>query len=484
MINLTFILKGDLFAFTLTGFISMVNFTRVLFLAGYFCLGDFGFLVAQTFPGAVPSHPAASSLSIPKNINTNIGFQEIPYLEELKQIQSLKSSYDSLKNKFKEFKRLSKDSTLTDSVLIIAKTESSKILDQEDHTLNKILTRDDIPDEELKNAVAHTLEGVKIAKQNVVNTDDVSIVEALMDTKRENLKALTNEWIMPKVERQFFSEYDHGNMTLPKQVPDIFDSDGLSFFESEGLTSEQTLKSVKEKAIGEAKHISKEYIQQQSGDFRKLEIDSLKGIVVTKKEKESILNLNSLKDKKWFERTGLYLWYDPLTSFGEGFYLEPGFNYAITQEFMVFSGAMVKFQFSQNTWPQSVGKGVMMGVRFSKQKWILQGSMGGSEVELRYPKGFENMNYHGNSLSSWLGLGRKIVLGSNIHSVVLAGWDPLYSKGRSLAASPVQVKIGFELGCLSPFKGHKKLIRKSAENIRSQRFSGLFESKNQNFLKQ
>jgi hypothetical protein len=54
---------------------------------------------------------------------------EIPYLKELKQIQSLKQSYDSLKSELKEIKEYAKDSTQRDSLLIIAKERGREVLE-------------------------------------------------------------------------------------------------------------------------------------------------------------------------------------------------------------------------------------------------------------------------------------------------------------------------------------------------------------------
>lgn len=53
---------------------------------------------------------------------------EIPYLEELKKIQSLKKSYDSLKAELKEIKELAQDSTQRDSLVLIAKEQGSTVL--------------------------------------------------------------------------------------------------------------------------------------------------------------------------------------------------------------------------------------------------------------------------------------------------------------------------------------------------------------------
>jgi len=125
---------------------------------------------------------------------------EIPYLEELRQIQSLKESYDSLRNELRDLKEMAGDRCQMDSVLNIAKARSREVLEQEGKILGSLIESGDIPEEELKNAAKNTLDRVNDSKARLKGISEVADLESLMDQNEENLKALTNEWIMPKVE--------------------------------------------------------------------------------------------------------------------------------------------------------------------------------------------------------------------------------------------------------------------------------------------
>ncbi|MEB2787388.1 hypothetical protein [Algoriphagus persicinus] len=74
------------------------------------------------------------------------------------------------------------------------------MLEQESKTLESLIQSEDIPGEEIKNAAKNTLERVNESKTRVEDIQEVAGLESLVDQNNENLKALTNEWLMPKVE--------------------------------------------------------------------------------------------------------------------------------------------------------------------------------------------------------------------------------------------------------------------------------------------
>ena len=126
---------------------------------------------------------------------------QIPYLKELKQIQSLKHSYDSLKSELKEIKEYAKDSTQRDSLLMIARERGREVFEKESRMLESLIESEEIPSDEIRNAASRTLEGVNASKGRLSGIKNFDGLEALIDQNDENLKALTNEWLMPKVEQ-------------------------------------------------------------------------------------------------------------------------------------------------------------------------------------------------------------------------------------------------------------------------------------------
>lgn len=127
---------------------------------------------------------------------------EIPYLVELRQIQSLKESYGSLRSELGDLSEMAGDSTRRDSVLNIAKARSREVLEREGKVLGSLIESGNIPGKEIKNAAKNTLDRVNDSKARLKGISEVADLESLMDQNEENLKALTNEWIMPKVEEQ------------------------------------------------------------------------------------------------------------------------------------------------------------------------------------------------------------------------------------------------------------------------------------------
>jgi hypothetical protein len=191
------------------------------------------FLKAQTLPGGMNLKLPKPSISnaIPA-LPTN---PEIPYLKELKQIQSLKKSYDSLREEFKELKEITTDSTQRDSLFTHAKERSKALLDQESKTLESLIESEDIPGAEIKNARKNTLDRVNESKTRLADIRQVDELESLIDQNNENLKALTNEWLMPKLEAQISGVVKDGVDPTRTELPDFYGKDALAELTKNGL---------------------------------------------------------------------------------------------------------------------------------------------------------------------------------------------------------------------------------------------------------
>lgn len=87
------------------------------------------FLKAQNLPIGM------NSKLLKLSILNSISKPEIPYLSELKQIQSLKEFYDSLRSEIKEIQESTLDSATQDSILNQAKIRSQALLEKESQVL-------------------------------------------------------------------------------------------------------------------------------------------------------------------------------------------------------------------------------------------------------------------------------------------------------------------------------------------------------------
>lgn len=414
-------------------------------------------VVAQSFPGNKLKLPAPSvSGSLPK-LPTR---PEIPYLEELKQIQSLKKSYDSQKRELKDLREITADSAQRDSLFTLAKERSKEVLEQESKTLESLIQSEDIPGEEIKNAANNTLERVNESKGRIENIQDVTELESLVDQNNENLKALTNKWLMPKVEEQLTGIVKEGVDPRSAQLPDFYGKDALAELTKKGLPSEIPFDQAKELAKERAGHISDEYIQKVGKDFSKLKIDSLGNIKSIpselKSKKKVFFEPNQLKEVPAVHRIGMMLWYDPLTSFGDGLLLDYGLSYSFSQQFALLGGVSWKKQFDNKEKLRREGVGMFTGVRFSKGNWFAQGIVNRNRVTVTNPSGYESRDYEGKAWASAFAVGRTIPMGKTIRSVVMGSVDPFFDKRSSLYKSRVQLKIGFEIGS---FKKIKKEVK-------------------------
>lgn len=407
---------------------------------------------AQTLP-AGPKVPSIGG-GLPKGIPTN-GLEglaakaEIPYLEELRQVQGLKKSYDSLRSEVKKLKEASQDSSAQDSLVSILKARGQVVLDREAEVLQGMLKEQDIAGDELKAAVHRTLEGVEGSKAKLAQVSDLDGLDGMLDQSEENLKALINEWLMPKIEQTLSGTLSEGWNPADAKIPDFYGKDGLEKLLQDGVDPQELMAQAKEQAVGKTRHISNEYLQEAEGKFSKLKLDSLGNVQVLldpEKRKFHLIEPNELKGSGLLERTGLLLWYDPLTSFKEGFFAEAGVSVGVTHQFKAFGAWTVKRSSDNVSGPQITGQGPKLGLRFSKGNWGVQSSASYNQISTEYPAGYESRNFSGKAWSGELSLVRTIPMGKVIRSVVMVSWDPFYKEDRSLARSAVQLKIGFELG--------------------------------------
>ena len=385
------------------------------------------------------------------------GKPEIPYLKELKQIQSLKHSYDSLKTELKEIKEYAQDSTQRDSLFMVAKEKGREVLEKESQVLKSLIESEEIPGEEIRNAASRTLEGVNTSKERLSDIQNLEGLEALIDQNEENLKALTNEWIMPKVEQVLSGTLVGTLDPTQAKIPDFYGKGALEQLVQEGVPSDLSFDQAKSMAKEKALHLSDSYVEDLKGKYSKVKFDSLGNIQVIQEEvakrKFVLWEENDLKDAAILERLGLYAWYDPLTSFGEGIYGDVGFTYRFTHQLQAFGGIVFRRDFSDGKELSRTGQGAKLSLRYAKGNWFVQSELARVEMKIDYPVGFDDRDFEGMEWNTGLGFGRVIPMGKRIQSVVLTSWDPTYNESKSLANSPFQLKIGFEL---KGFTGLKK----------------------------
>jgi len=432
------------------------------------------FLKAQNVPSGMNSKLPKPSIS--NAISALPTKPEIPYLKELKQIQSLKKSYDSLRKELKELKEITADSTQRDSLFTLAKEKSKALLEQESKTLESLIDSEDIPGVEIKNAAKNTLDRVNDSKERLEGIYKVENLESLVDQNNENLKALTNEWIMPKLEEQISGVVKDGFDPRNAQLPDFYGKDALAELTKNGIPTEVPFDQAKELATEKAGHISEEYIQKAGKDFSKLKIDSLGNVKSIssdlKKKKEAFFETNQLNHERFFNRIGTNLWYDPLTSFGEELLLDAGLFYSFSQQLSLMGGVTWKKQFDDTEKLRREGIGMYSGLRFSKGNWFAQGTVNRNQVTITNPAGYESRDFEGKAWVSSFAIGRTIPMGKVIRSVIIGSVDPFFNEKSSLYKSRVQLKIGFEIGSFKKIKKEVKemipiddLKEKGAEKV-------------------
>jgi hypothetical protein len=293
-----------------------------------------------------------------------------------------------------------------------------------------------------------------------VDIRQVDELESLVDQNNENLKALTNEWIMPKLEAQISGVVKEGFDPRSTELPDFYGKDALAELTKKGLPSEVPFDQAKALATEKAGHISEEYLQKAGKDFSKLKIDSMGNIKTISSdlntEKADFFETNQLAGEPLFHRIGMIGWYDPLTSFGDGLLLDYGLSYSFSQQLSFLGGVTWKKQFDPDEQLRREGFGVFSGIRFSKGNWLAQGTVNRNQVTITNPAGYESRNFDGKAWASSFAIGRTIPMGKVIRSVVIGSIDPFFNEKSSLYKSRVQVKIGFEIGSFKRIKQEVK----------------------------
>ena len=409
---------------------------------------------------------------------------QFPYLKELKQIQSLKHSYDSLKSELKEIKEYAKDSIQRDSLLIIAKEGGKEVLEKESRVLESLIESEEIPGEEIRSAASRTLEGVNASKERLSEIQNFEGLEALIDQNEENLKALTNEWLMPKVEQILSGTLEGTLDPTQAKIPDFYGKGALEKLVQDGLPSDVSIDQAKSMAKEKALHLSDSYVEELKGKYSKVKFDSLGNIQIIQetetKRKFVLWEENDLKDAANLERMGLYAWYDPLTSFGEGIYGDVGFTFRFTHQLEAFGGMVFRRNFSDSKDLSRTGQGAKFSLRFSKGNWFVQTELARVNMKIDYPVGFDDKDFEGMEWNTGLGFGRIIPMGERIQSVVLTTWNPTYQESRSLSNSAFQLKIGFEWMGLKGLKKSKIDLEGYKEKIPMDRIMEKLKKQNVN----
>ncbi|GMQ26530.1 hypothetical protein Aoki45_32130 [Algoriphagus sp. oki45] len=194
------------------------------------------------FSQTLPARPKVPSIrgGLHKGIPTS-GLEalatkpEIPYLEELRQVQGLKRSYDSLRSEVKKLKEAAQDSTTQDSVVNVLKAKGQEVLNREAEVLQGMLEEQEIPGEELKAAVDRTLESVEGSKAKLAQVSNLEGLDGVLDQSEENLKALINEWLMPKIEQTLSGTLSEGWNPAEARIPDFYGKDALDHLMKEGV---------------------------------------------------------------------------------------------------------------------------------------------------------------------------------------------------------------------------------------------------------
>ena len=402
---------------------------------------------AQVFPVTLPVN--LSSKPFNGSLHSFTPANQIPFKEELRQIDALKQSYDSLRQEIKRIKGTNEDSISRDSLLIDAKNKGQKVLIQEKEMLQNLISGTEPSNKNLSNSSHYILKQLENSELALAQAKDIPELEEIMLQSEENLKALSNEWLMPKIEQQLSgsigSDFDPRKADLPdfysqgvlKELSRGNIKDSLSFAQVKSLTKEKT------------RGISDKYLQNIGKDYAKIEIDSLGNMKVTPSDevdkKFNTAETNAYKKAPLWDRMGMFLWYDPFTSFGEGLYLNLGVKYRMSSKWQTYGGVVIKRQFKRQLGPTRIGEGIMGGLRYNIGNWLVQGELKRIRVNLKYTSSYDNKNYNGAFWKSGFGGGSTIPLGKNLQSIILLIWDPLYKESRSLSTSRFQVKIGFEL---------------------------------------
>jgi hypothetical protein len=344
---------------------------------------------------------------------------------------------------------LSVDSVGKGTVMTRIRDRASQVLEKEVETLQSLISKGDLLGEEILNAANSTLEGVQNSKVELLEIEELVELESLVDRNDQNLKALTNEWLMPKVEEVVAGKVS-GIEGVAKVLPfDFYGTDALEQLTGDGVSDGLSFDQATSIARGKLSHLSDEYVTGMEGKFSKLKFDSLGNATVfhetINKQKINLLEANSIKGISFWQRLGGYIWYDPLTSFGDGLYGDVGVSYHFSQQLEVLGGLVVRRSNLKGDQLTRVGQGAKLGFRFLKGNWFMQSDFALVKVKISFPGGFDYADFEGKVWTTALGIGRVIPVGNRLQSLVIVSWDPTFDDGRSISNSPFQLRIGFEL---------------------------------------
>lgn len=423
----------------------------------------FAYLLVFSSAAQVPIVPVPSSGLLNQSPTSSLISEPIPFKEEIQQIHSLQKAYDSLNQDIQKFKTSKIDSTQRDSLVSELKNRGLKIIEQEKTMLLSLSSEASPSSQNLKHTCTYLLSQVEKSKTAMEQAQDMATIEEIIGQNEENLKAIFNEQLMPELKQKLGGTLNEQIKSPDTGIMDYYGNGAVKELAREKISPRLTLTKaqslVKEHPMG----ISNEYLQSIGNDYSKISMDSLGNIQVAEAEKTiekfNLKEANHLKNAPFFERTGLYLWYDPLTSFAEGLFLDLGIKYSISSQWHTFAGINIKHQFKDQIGPTSTGEGIKGGLRFSLGNWFLQGELARSRISLAYAPGFESKNFDGFIWLSGLGVGRTIPMGKKLQSIVLLTYDPLFNENRGLSTSMFQFRIGFEL------KQLKKISQEIPKNL-------------------
>jgi len=417
--------------------------------------------VAQVPTIASPISPTPRLTN--RSFGALIPSKQIPFKEEVQQIQALKEAYDSLNQEIKKLKATKIDSARKDSLINAVKMRGQKVLSQEKEMLQNLISSPNPSSEKLKNNASYLLKQVELSKEALQQADNIPAVEDIILQNAENLKALSNEWLMPELEQQLIGNLSNNIDPRSADFVDFYGKGAMKELSRENMEAHLSMAQAKSMAKEKTKDISNEYLQNIGNNYRKIRMDSLGDIKVTAPNTEgrkfSLKEPNALKKAPILGRMGLYIWYDPLTSFGEGVYGDIGVKYSISSQWHTYGGLIIKRQFKNQLGPKSTGEGIKAGLRYTLGNWLIQGELARSRLSLAYAPGYNSKNFEGAIWLSGFGAGRSIPLGKNLQSIVLVTWDPLFKESRSLSSSRFQIRIGIELNQL------KKVTQEIPRNL-------------------
>jgi hypothetical protein len=190
--------------------------------------GPKGITIGEGIPNGIPLG----------GLEALVGKPDIPYLEELGQIQGLKKSYDSLRTELKKLNKATLDSTTQDSVVSVLKAKGKEVMDRKAEVLKGMLEEQEIPGEELKSAVQRTLDAVDISTNELKDVRDLESLESLIGQNEENLKALVNEWLMPKIEQKLGGTLAEGWNPADAKIPDFYGKDAIDQLMQDGIDTD------------------------------------------------------------------------------------------------------------------------------------------------------------------------------------------------------------------------------------------------------